>query len=155
MKKFYLHFQPFMQRLTPFASLDLFLSVSFFLSSRVATSLSFVFFFSPSSASSFLLPQPRFIPSTTANAPFRPRYLSSSDIRHPPMVSFSPRDVPSIRAPAGNHPVETIRPTRPSISPFVCPSSSSSSSSSFASSASFSRFCTSPLPMYRFSFKSL
>lgn len=96
-------------------SLSLLLSLSLALCTRVAISLSFAFFFSPASASTVLLPLPRFVPSTTARPPFRPRHLSSSDIRHPPTVSFfSPRDVPSIRAPAGNHPTETIRPARPS-----------------------------------------
>lgn len=86
MKKFYLHFQPFMQRLTPFTSLGLFLSPfpRARLNFLVLRPLLFSFFFFCLSSLLLLLPQPRFVPSTTV-ASLSPRPLFPSTLS-PPLI---------------------------------------------------------------------
>lgn len=73
-------------------------SLSLSLSSRVSTSLFFALFFSPSSsASPLLLPQPRFVPSTTAtsSAALFPSALAAS---HPLTSAIPQRSPSSLRA---------------------------------------------------------
>lgn len=93
MKKFYLHFQPFMQRLTPFASLRLFLSL--LPRARVSNLLvlppsSFLLLLLPLP---LLLPPPRFVPSTTAGSP-----PSASATSHPLTSAIPQRSPSSLRA---------------------------------------------------------
>lgn len=145
-------------------------SLSLSLSSRVSTSLFFALFFSPSSsASPLLLPQPRFVPSTTAtsSAALFPSALAAS---HPLTSAIPQRSPSSLRAmsprsalPRATTPLRQYDQLDPLFPPLVRsfvrpsvrllllllrrrrPSSSSSSCSSSASSASsaaFSRLCT-------------
>lgn len=145
-------------------------SLSLSLSSRVSTSLFFALFFSPSSsASPLLLPQPRFVPSTTAtsSAALFPSALAAS---HPLTSAIPQRSPSSLRAmsprsalPRATTPLrqyDQLDPLFPpsSVRSSVHPSvrllllrrcrrpSSSSSCASSASSAAFSRLCTTLSP---------
>lgn len=168
MKKFYLHFQPFMQRLTPFASLTVSFAPSFSLSLSARASQSPC----PSPSSFLLLLPPRFFFRCRASflqpPPGHPSALGTS---HPLTSAIPQRSPSSLRAmsprsalPRATTPLRQYDQLDP-LPPFVCPSSSSSSSSSsasssFASSASFASFASFAtlyysFPYIPFSFKSL
>lgn len=158
MKKFYLHFQPFMQRLTPFASHGLFRSFSLSLFARRESPCP-----SPSSFLLLLLPPRFFFRSRASFLQPPPSHPSALGTSHPLTSAIPQRSPSSLRAmsprsalPRATTPLRQYDQLDSLPPPFVCPSfsSSSSSASSFASSASsasfasFSRLCTISLLTY-------
>lgn len=100
MKKFYLHFQPFMQRLTPFAA------GAPHRPSRSPSS--FLFLLPP-----LLLPPTSFLRLPNLLPPPHLSHPTDGNPTNPPQARLLSAMSPRSAQPASNHPAETIRPTQP------------------------------------------